>query len=170
MKQVTAFIAIPDDLDVPQKGIVLTSGRVSVLIVPEHCLCACGGLAITKGVCLKCYLRRYYKKRRALIPPHQNRSGIPSSMCCGAKVRKGKPHPEGNRYCTKCRLPCQWWANKKLSIEWHCKKSGCKSIIPGRMGFCFEHYRQKYKKKPKKPGVDANAPCDDEESAAEFGM
>lgn len=34
----------------------------------------------------------------------------PGSTCCGADVKVGEPHGQGNRYCTECGEPCLWSA------------------------------------------------------------
>jgi len=39
--------------------------------------------------------------------PGELRAAIRSD-CCNAKCVSGKPHENGEQYCTKCKQPCCW--------------------------------------------------------------
>ena len=82
--------------------------------------------------------------------------GEPTSLCHDAPVRTGKPHENGNRYCTKCGDPCFWRANRYLPTTWSCKTPHCDAAAHWRAGYC----KRCFEKRTKPRGEDVETEDD----------
>ena len=71
----------------------------------RHDVCLVGGCGKASHGKQYCVRHMNVGQRRTLTT---ELSAVIRSDCCSAKCVRGKPHENGEQYCTKCEEPCCW--------------------------------------------------------------